>query len=162
MAGALVAALPAQVPLVTQSLDSGVVVRLHFAGGGTGEGRLVFPYAPGAASVQYCPLPYARCDAGQVTSTDARAVTRIDVGQGAAAILFAPLAYIAAAARSHDSGTAIGIAAFIGCGIGVLAGASAPTGGRRHERRACRTGARPRPRLRCSCLRGASGIPAAS
>ena len=66
-----VAPLTAQHQLVTQSVDSGTLVRIQFDSGSAVRGRLLAALQPGAQALQLCLYPGRRCSA----AADARART---------------------------------------------------------------------------------------
>lgn len=141
----LAATAKAQAPIVTRPLDTTTVVRLHLAGGGTGQGRLVVPYTPGSPTFRYCPLPFAGCTGEREVVLDASRVTRVEVqvgtragrgfviGSGVASLLIVP--FFVAAGSWGDTprvlliGQGVLVSLVVGGGLGALIGSSAPSWG---------------------------------
>ena len=57
----VVPSVRAQVPLITQPLDSGTLVRAHLSNGSVVRGRLLAPLVPPAASLRLCLYPGRLC-----------------------------------------------------------------------------------------------------
>jgi hypothetical protein len=83
LAGAA-APLPAQRPLLSQPLDTGVVVRLHLGVRSREDGRLVSSFAPDSTVFRYCRWPARPCavgDRGYVVRP-ASAVVALEIRRG--------------------------------------------------------------------------------
>lgn len=93
----------AQVPLATQPLDSGVLVRARLHDGSALRGRLLTPFTPGTPSLRLCLYPGRPCSA----ASDDRARTIPTSGL----------------TRLHvAAGTRVRTGAVVGALVGVLAG----------------------------------------
>lgn len=78
--------LRAQAPLVTQPLDSGMLVQMHFASGDSARGRLLARLGPDSRDIVFCRYPGNPCTA--LGSSGRRAlpisgVVRLDRAVGA-------------------------------------------------------------------------------
>lgn len=97
------AALPAQKPLVSRTLDSGTVVRLLLWGDSTFQGVLLTPLTPDAQRVVFSPTAQEECSVPQV-------VCRVEVPVGDVQAI------------EFRQGSRAGRGAVIGTLLGVVAG----------------------------------------
>jgi hypothetical protein len=71
--------------LVTQSVDSGTLVRIQFDSGSAVRGRLMGALQPGAQWLQLCLYPGRQCSGAtdaRVRTLDASAIRRLEVSAG--------------------------------------------------------------------------------
>jgi hypothetical protein len=95
--------------LLSQPLDSGVVVQVRLGAGAREAGRLVTPFAPDSTALRYCPWPARPCAVG-----DDRYIVR-------------PASTVLALEVRRGSYARVG--AVIGTALGVLVGVFLATGG---------------------------------
>ena len=135
----------AQAPLVTRVLDSRTVVRVHFANGGFGVGRLLAPFGPESSSLRYCSvLAPTDCGLDQGTvvipadvsrlevQTGTRAVRGFVIGTAVVGVVAVPLVYLGGSfTQGETRGSLVTkgvlLSAIVGGGIGALVGHTKPT-----------------------------------
>lgn len=128
-----------QAPLISRTLDSATVVRLHFRNDGMGEGRLLSPLGPSSPSVRYCSLVAPRCAPGQETVVAMGGVSQVDVQSGTrtirgfligtaiASVVVIPLIEISGSFTQGSTRASLfvkgfALSALIGGSLGALAG----------------------------------------
>ena len=117
LAGAT-APLTAQRPLLSQPLDSGVVVRLRLGAGTREAGRLITPFAPHSTALRYCPWPARPCAVGddRYIVRPASTVLALEVRRGSYARVGAAI----------GAGLGVGVGLFVvGGGISTETGSTA-------------------------------------
>ena len=127
-----------QKPLLTRTLDSATIVRLHFVNDGVAEGPLLAPFGPTMPTLRYCPALSRSCNAVAVPTatlsrleiqTGTRATRGFLLGTLLAGVVITPLVYIGGSFSQGETrgsllAKGIGLSVIIGGGLGLLIGHS--------------------------------------